>query len=372
MLAFIQNIRGRFEGRTSKYNRWLSPISFGFGFVLDLFTLNRIDQKVDLGILLTHLTLATGWITIWHIRRSRLRKFQKWKKVREWAKNIAPAAMQFSFGALFSGFVIFYTKSSSLLISWPFLIILYLLFLGNESFRKFYRGLFFQVGVLYFSILTILIFLVPLWLNDIGPVVFLLSGLVSLLVIGVIFRVMVYYLRSVNALDHKRLWLWVFMIFMGVNLLYYENLIPAVPLSLKADGLYYHIERSDDGYLAFGREQTFWEGFLPPERIEKPDKEWIYYYSAIFAPNNFEQKIIHEWQYYDERKNQWKTVFAQPLQVIGGRAGGYRGYSYLIDPAYGSWRVLSKTENKQILGQKKFEVIAPVEAEKIQMKTVEL
>ena len=87
---------------------------------------------------------------------------------------------------------------------------------------------------------------------------------------------------------------------------------------------------------------------------------------------DFEQKIIHEWQYYDERKNQWKTVFAQPLQVIGGRAGGYRGYSYLIDPAYGSWRVLSKTENKQILGQKKFEVIAPVEAEKIQMKTVEL
>lgn len=369
MFGFFERVKSVWHKKQKKYALWISPIAFGLGFVLDLFTLNRIDQKFDLTILLIHMSLATGWIGLWHLNRSSLKKFRKRKKLKALAKRIAPAAMQFSFGALFSGFVIFYTKSSSILISWPFLIVLYILFFGNESFRKFYRGLFFQIGVLYFSVLTMLIFLVPLWVKDIGTDIFLLSGLLSLLVIGVVFRVLVYWFRSVSTLDHKRLWLWIFMIWMGVNILYYENLIPAIPLSLKSDELYYHIERTDDGYEALAREQGFWERVMPPDRIEKPDGEWIYYYSAIFAPSSFHQQIIHRWEYFSPRHKRWIKVYEYPLQIVGGRGDGYRGYSYLVNPALGKWRVLVQTNGAQILGQKVFEIIAP-EGE-VQMRSVE-
>ncbi len=359
MFAFVERFRAHIEPKKKKYRLWVSPIAFGFGFVLDLFTLNRIDQKLDLAILLTHLTLATGWVSLWHFNRSRKKKFQKWKRLKKFAKSFAPAAMQFSFGALFSGFVIFYTKSSSLLVSWPFLIVIYLLFLGNEAFRKFYRGLFFQVGVLYFSILTILIFLVPLWFKSIGTDIFILSGLLSLIVIGLIFRVMAYWFKSINSSDHKRLWLWVFSIWMGVNVLYYENLIPPIPLSLKSDGLYYHIEREGTEYEVIGPEREWWMKFLPWDKIEKPEGEWIYYFSSVFAPAEFQQRIIHEWQYFDPRRERWVHVFEQEIKIVGGRDGGFRGYSYLVDPAYGKWRVLVRIPGKQVFGQKNFEIIEP-------------
>lgn len=358
-MQYSGTFQQRWKARAVKYRHFISPLLFGFGFVLDLFTLNQIDQKFDLAVLLTHTTLVTFWLFLSHWDRSKKPFFEKRTKIKWLAQTVGPHAMQFSFGALFSGFVIFYTKSASLFICWPFLMVLYLLFIGNESFRHHYQRLYFQTVVYYFSILTLLIFLVPLWLKRIGPDVFRLSGFLSLGFIGVLIGFMVWGFGSIGKQDHRRLWFWVLMIFTGVNIAYYQNVIPAIPLSLKHDGIYYHVEKAEGLYKALEEKQNFWDKWIPPTTIHKPEGVSIYYFSAVFAPGAFKEKIVHEWQWYDEATKQWTTIFSQPMEILGGRDAGYRGYTYVLNPDYGYWRVLVKTPRGQAIGQKNFQVLIP-------------
>jgi len=359
MISNIKKFHENLKITTERHSHLFFPLIFASGFILDLLTLNRIDETLDLLILLTHAVLVMVWILFWHASKSAKKCWKKWPRFRKFGRTFAPGAMQFSFGALFSGFVIFYTKSASVLISWPFLIILYFLFVGNESFRKFYKGLFFQMGVFYFSVLTLLIFLVPLFVKQIGPIIFFLSGVLSLVFIGGFFWLIIRVFKSISKQDHQYLWLSTLLIWMTLNVLYYEDIVPAIPLSLKSDGLYYHIERTNSGYAALEESQGFFKKLLPPNTIHKPEGEWVYYFSAIFAPNHFSEQVVHHWQRYDEKYNYWKNIFEKPLTIVGGRDGGYRGYTYLVNPHYGKWRVVVRTPKGQVLGQKNFRVLKP-------------
>lgn len=357
MMSPLSKIKQYWKKQTTKYGRLISPTAFGAGFVLDLFTLNRIDQQFDLMILLIHTALATFWIFLWHFQISQRAWIKKRTFIRKVAQKIAPPAMQFSFGALFSGFVIFYTKSSSLFVSWPFLILLYGLFLGNETFRKFYRGLYFQMGVFYFSIFTLLIFLVPLSIHKIGFGPFLLSGFVSIILIGSVFFFFFKILQSITKKEHFLLWLSVMTIWMGMNALYLQNLIPAIPLSLKTDGIYHKIERTSTGYISTKEKKMFWEYVIPQENIQKTPGQNVYYFSSVFAPSKFKEPIVHDWQKWNEDTQTWRSIYDHTINITGGRDGGYRGYTYLINPSHGKWKVLVRTPKGQILGQKIFSII---------------
>lgn len=358
MKLIPKKLKEYWERKKTKYSRIISPTAFGAGFVLDLFTLNRIDQKFDLTILLIHISLVTFWILLWHIARSPHDFFIKHEKAMNLAHKIAPTAMQFSFGALFSGFVIFYTKSSSILISWPFLIIIYTLFLGNETFRKFYRGLYFQMGLFFFSLFTFLIFFVPLQLHRIGLGPFLISGLISIILIGGFLYFCKKILQSISKKEFKIVCVSVLGIWVSMNVLYVYNFIPAIPLSLKTDGIYESIIRTPlGGYSARKEERKWWEYLNPVEKIQKIPKQDIYYFSSVFAPIHFKEPIVHDWQRWDPYTRSWRSIYDHTINIIGGRDGGFRGYTYLIDPVHGTWRILVRTPKGQILGQKKFHII---------------
>ena len=88
-----------------------------------------------------------------------------------------------------------------------------------------------------------------------------------------------------------------------------------------------------------------------------------YAYSAVFAPTGVSTVILHEWQRYDEPTGEWLTRATVRYPIIGGRDGGYRGYSYIKDISEGKWRVNVITQHGQIIGRISFTVVdvpAPV------------
>ena len=148
-------------------------------------------------------------------------------------------------------------------------------------------------------------------------------------------------------------------IFGVVNFLYFTNLIPPLPLSLKDAGVYYSIQKNQDGNYAVIYEKTSWKKYFEPyPNFKKTPNSPVYAYSAIFSPQDLNLTIVHEWQHYDESQNKWVTESVINLPVIGGRDGGFRTYSMRSDLADGKWRVNIKTEFGQTIGRLQFNAIS--------------
>ena len=162
----------------AKNERHLGAAAFVLGFGVDLFTFTVLSVVYANLAFATYISLAAGAIAIGSsLPRSR-------EYVSAWARGIsilAPLAAQYAIGSLLSGFMIFYTKSAELSASWPFLVLLALVFIGNEYFRTYYKHLAFQISLLFFALYAYLIFAIPLIVDRLGPLVFLGSTAASIL-----------------------------------------------------------------------------------------------------------------------------------------------------------------------------------------------
>jgi len=141
-----------------KNKKRISPALFISGFIFDLFTLNQVDQFLDNMILLGHLLIITASIWLIHLGK----RDQVFSNFVERLIILAPFSLVFSFGGVLSGFVIFYTKSASIFSNWPFLLILYILFLSSEFIFNRYQQTLFQVGMWFAATLSFFIFFLPL------------------------------------------------------------------------------------------------------------------------------------------------------------------------------------------------------------------
>jgi len=134
-----------------------NTIAFIAGFIWDNLTLNRVDQWLD-NLILTSYIAVSGLGIIWlsHLATRSSGGFFT-TKLTDWL----PLAIQFAFGGLFSGYIIFYSQSASLAASWPFLLFLVFLFVGNELFRKRYENLTFQLSVFFIFLFSYFTFSAP-------------------------------------------------------------------------------------------------------------------------------------------------------------------------------------------------------------------
>ena len=372
-----------------KYERYIAPFTFILGFVFDTLTLRRIDLWFDHIIILFYIFIAAAGITILNLYEAgRLRFtpseiYKKFKiglkkllsllipskffhsasltgfKISDSAIPFVPVVMQFAFGGLFSAFVIFYTTSAAVGNSWLFLLALALLSIGNERFRKHYQRLAFQLNIFFIALFSYFIFAVPLILRKIGPAFFLLSGLVSLVFLA-LFILWLYYLIPQQVKQAgKTLLLGIGSIYLLFNLLYFFNIIPPIPLSLKEGGVYHSIKRLETGEYELVYEPVRWQ--LPFQSTNsiyhwRPG-EPVYFFSAVFAPTRLDINIFHQWSYYNKDKNGWDDYGRIKFPIVGGRDGGYRGYSYRTGVQPGKWRVEVKTEQGQILGRQTFTIV---------------
>ncbi len=351
-----------------RHERAISLAAFFGGFIFDNLTLLRIDRSLDIFILFSWLTLAGVGIVIFNLSRhgkSLLGRGRFFEHSNSWL----PIIIQFAFGALFSGFTIFYMRSASLAASWPFLAIVIFLFLGNEFFRKQYLRLTFQASIFFTSLFFLMIFYVPILRGEMGAGTFLLSGLASLAIVFV-FIALLFALLPIEARENKTaLVKSIAGIFIAVNILYFTNSIPPIPLSLKDAGAYHFLEKAQTGgYILRGEHTRWYDFFLPHKEIRILSGEPIYFYSAVFAPTKLNTGIAHDWQYYDTTMGKWIESGTFPFGISGGRDQGYRGYSIKTNIRPGLWRVDVITDRGQVIGRTKFMVIetaAPVALETI-------
>jgi len=335
-----------------KNERRLSAGALFAGFLFDAITLQRIDLLYENMVFIIHLSVVGISIFLIHFLEP---KSFNWN-LAERVKTLLPVLVQFSFGALFSGFFIFYSRSASIIDSWPFVLVLLVLLVGNETFRERYKRLPFQVGIYFIAIFSYLIFLIPVLINKISAWVFVLSGFLSVLV-TLLFLYTLSKLIPEKIRDNKRaLTKAVLGIFISINILYFTNLIPPIPLALKVGEVSNRIERVDGKYRLYTVNKPLYKflDFRNPITIQRGKP--IYFFSSVFAPADLNTGIVHVWQYFDKGKGEWVTESKIAFSISGGREEGYRGYTIKENIREGKWRVSVENNRGQVLGRTSFKV----------------
>ena len=140
------------------------------------------------------------------------------------------------------------------------------------------------------------------------------------LILGFVFDA--FTLKRVDTLWENFLILGIFVV---VNFLYFTNLIPPIPLSLKDAGIYHSIQKNEDGDYQMTYEDYGWRGYfkLYPD-FQKTSWSPVYAFSAIFSPKGLNLTILHEWQYYNLGQGKWTTDRVINLSLVGGRDNGFR------------------------------------------------
>ena len=356
-MSFFEKTRnwyGRFE-------RPISSLSLITGFIFDAITLKRLDTLWENVWTLGHIIIVGIFIVLIHIRENEEGDEKNPSKVHFYFVNI----LQFFFGGLLSTFLVFYFRSTDIFSTWPFLLILIIAFIANESLKRYYIRFSFQISLFFLSIYSFAIFLIPVILHQIGPKIFLLSGLISLIFITLFISILFYFIKDKFTESKKLITFLILGIFVLINFLYFTNLIPPIPLSLKESGVYHFIQKNQDGNYNVLHESYNWRKYFTLYPIyNETNNSPVYVYSAIFSPKNLNPNIIHEWQHYNENTNKWKTERIINLSVIGGRDGGFRTYSMRSNLLSGKWRVYVKTIEGQTIGSVRFKIL-PVNIEPI-------
>ncbi len=322
------------------------------GFAFDNVSYGRVDHPVTQTLLLVYLAVAGGSIVLLHFLHTKPESEGFAAKLR----GYLPAVTQFAYGSLWSAFLVFYARSGVLAASWPFLLILAGIFIGNEVFRVYHARLVFTSVLFFFALLSYAIFMVPVVTRTVGTVTFVISGIAA---VAVFFL----FVRLLNWVSAARLgevrWQMLFgalAVFGAVNGLYFLNVLPPLPLAMQKAGVFHSIKRMGPVYYAMGEAQS-WKVYLGvPPVMHVEDGDQIFVYSAVFAPIKLSTRVTHRWQRYDDIKKQWITKQSVSFAITGGRENGYRGYTKRTSPQPGLWRVDIDSIDERLIGRVQFQV----------------
>lgn len=337
-----------------RHERRLSVGAFALGFLWDYLTLTRIDRLYDNVVLISYLAISLlAIIALSAYGTGRLRGAVGQRTVRT-LRFLLP----FAFGGLFSGFLIFYSQSGVALASAPFLLVLGAFFVGNELLKKHYERFIFQMTVFFVALFAYSALIIPVLLDRIGAGVFVISGITSLVVFFAVLHMVKRVAREEVERGRRTLVPIVAIVFVTFNLLYFNNMIPPVPLSLREIGVYHEVSRLRTGEYLVSYEKPRWYelGRETSKVFHSSSGEPIYALSSIYAPTGLSTSVVHRWSRYDEREDKFISVTAVPFIISGGRREGFRGYTLKENITEGTWRVDVETERGQTIGRLVFTV----------------
>ncbi len=354
--SFGRSLLHRASHLTARYARTqlsLSSASLVGGFVFDAVSLKRIDMFWENFWVVVHLLVVASCI-VWVTRKENFDPEREGghTKLDSWLINL----LQFFFGGLLSTFMVFYFRSGTFWVSWPFYLLLATAFIANEKLKSRYARLEFQLSMLFLCLFCFMIFILPVVVRAMGRLIFLLSGVLSLVLWWLFVRILRERAKESFSYHKETVVASTVAVFILINILYFTNFIPPLPLSLQDASVYHSVIRTEGGAYLVQSEAQGWLGFfrLAP-RFHLAAGVPIYFYSAVFSPTSLNTEIIHEWQTYDSRRG-WITADRIPLSVRGGRDGGYRTYSVKSGVKPGAWRVNVETPTGAILGRFRFNV----------------
>lgn len=337
-----------------RYERYVSPVTLVMGFAFDSIMLRRIDLFFSNALLISYLLIASICIILLNIREVKRTRAQI--EHNETVHIALLFMMQFAIGGLFSASFLFYSKSGTIIASWPFLLMIFGYVIGNELLRKNYVRLGFQVTVFFTALFSFLIFFFPVILGKMGDAIFMLSGIASLVLTGLFYYVLSWFAPERTSKGALLSFLSIFATFALINGLYFGNLIPPIPLSLRDVGVYRYVEKASDGtYKVTGENQDrSWLSDAPV--LHAVPGEPLYGLSSVFAPNGLTTDIRHVWRYYDRESGTWAVSSDITLSITGGREGGFRTYSIKENLIPGTWRLDVETKRGQLIGRFTFDL----------------
>jgi hypothetical protein len=324
------------------------------GFAFDNYGFGRVDHPATQIVLFSYLVFAILSMLALHFIESHPERQGRLQKVHP----LLVAATQFALGGLWSAFLIFYGRSAVIAASWPFLLVLAAMLVGNELFQKYRARLAFTSTLLFFALFSYAIFVVPVATGTMGQRTFLISG--SLAIIG--FVIVLLALLAAGPARIRAAWreiaLGAIGVYAGINLFYFISILPPLPLTLAHAGVFHSVTKVGDTYEALAEPQA-WYGLAGAAPVlHVGPGEPLYLYSAVFAPIQLRTNIVHIWQRYDEALGRWRTESTVKFPITGGREGGHRGYSIKSSPRAGRWRVDIATPEGLLIGRLRFSVVS--------------
>jgi len=343
-----------FQKLIQKHKKHWLTIAFVLGFVVDNLTLNRVDQLFDNIVLTSYVVLAMGSLLMLYAGAAERLP----EKMSQKARDYAPLVTQYAFGGLFSGMLIFYGRAGSWYESWPFLLIILAIIFGNEMIRDRSQRLIFNLSVLFIGMFSYIVLLIPVLFGKMGAFIFIGSGLLALIIMYWYVKVLRKIVPKFIALHQRFIVFSIGFIFALFNILYFTNVIPPIPLSLKDVGIYHSVVRFETGeYQLTYEKPSWWEWYRDSDKVFHPTKGGnVFCFAAVFAPTRLETDIYHQWQRYDEETGEWVDRSRISYPISGGRDGGFRGYTLLSAYTEGKWRCQVETARGQVLGSAVFEI----------------
>ena len=337
-----------------RYERQLSAAAMLGGFAFDNYYFGRVDHPATQIVLFAYVVVAVLSVLALHFIESWPVSDQMFKK----GRPTLSALSQFALGGLWSAFLIFYGRSAVVATAWPFLALLAAMLVGNEVFRKYHTRLAFTCTLLFFAIFSYTIFAFPMVTGQMGRRTFLTSGALS---VGA-FVLVLFALRIIGRERIRQAWRGIVLgslgVFAAINIFYFTNILPPLPLTLANAGVFHGLVRDGDVYRVVSEDRSWLRppGSAQVMHVASGDK--LFLYSAVFAPIALKADILHIWQRYDDAIGRWQTESTVRFSIMGGRPGGYRGYSMKSSPRAGRWRVNIETEDGLLVGRVPFVVAA--------------
>lgn len=343
---------------------WLT-VAFIGGFVTDLLLLNQVDDVLDNIILLTYVTLSFVAVTLLYLGVAN-RVGDEWSARLRW---YAPILVQYAFGGLLSGMLIFYGRSGDWLVSAPLLLLFVVVIAANELLRHREARLVYNLMMLFVGLVAYTVLVVPVVLGAMGPWVFILSCALAAVVMYWFVQLLGLVIPRYLARQMRWVVFTLGSVLVGYQFLYFTNVIPPIPLSLNQVGVYYEVERRDDVYYLIYEPSTWWRVWRTNAPIVAPEPGTpLYCFSSVFAPTRLATEIEHSWQYKSPEQG-WveQARIGYPIRAVGAR--GYRGYTQITSYQAGQWRCSVETARGQVLGRTNFTIDPAYQPEQLETRT---
>ena len=134
------------------------------------------------------------------------------------------------------------------------------LLIGNELLKNRYL-VFVSHECIFYHALFLFIFYVPIIAKEISPQMFLLSGGISIIITALFVCFISTVLREKIQSSMRTLILSIGSIYLAVNVMYFTNILPPIPLSSKRAGVYHDVHKAGEDYVGVRESDRGWFDF---------------------------------------------------------------------------------------------------------------
>ncbi len=321
------------------------------GFIFDLFILPEAGHLLTVILGAVYLLIVAVCIALreWVISQNTASETEQ--KV----FSVLTFAIAYFSGSSLSFISVYAIRSAAFSVSWPLLLVLLLCVLVNELVSSHHFRFTLDIGVFLIAMLFFIIFNVPTFLKVQNDMTFLISAGVAV-AISLLYVFLLRFTSESAEEETGRHFALAVGVPMFIGMLYFLNVIPAVPLSLSSAGVYHSVVRNEGGEFIGVQEVD--DRFLSSLRIPiyhlQEGGDGVYFFSSVSAPAQISAPISHLWEYYDESLGEWVPSTVISFTLSGGREEGYRAYSKKENVTGGLWRVTVKVDSKRVVGRMKF------------------